>query len=104
TTPWESLSAGYATLFMEALQIPTTPGRHANVLQHLMGFLKDDLDPPDKDELLQTIEEYRQGRLPLVAPITLLKHHLRRHGAPEWVHQQTYLNPEPAEIMLRNHA
>jgi len=54
-------------------------------------------------ELLGLIEDYRQGLVPLIVPLTLLKHHLNRYPVPEWVHQQVYLNPYPKELMLRNH-
>ena len=54
-------------------------------------------------ELLGLIEAYRQGLLPLIVPLTLLKHHLNRCPVPEWVHQQVYLHPYPKELMLRNH-
>jgi hypothetical protein len=54
-------------------------------------------------ELLGLIEDYRQGLLPLIVPLTLLKHHLNRYPVPEWVHQQVYLNRYPKELMLRNH-
>jgi uncharacterized protein YbgA (DUF1722 family) len=80
-----------------------TPGRHTNVLQHLMGYLKRDLPQEDKAELLGLIHDYRQGLLPLIVPLTLLKHHLHRYPVPNWVHVQAYLNPYPKELMLRNH-
>jgi uncharacterized protein YbgA (DUF1722 family) len=54
-------------------------------------------------ELLGLIEDYRQGLVPLIVPLTLLKHHLGRYPIPEWVHQQVYLHPHPKELMLRNH-
>jgi uncharacterized protein YbgA (DUF1722 family) len=54
-------------------------------------------------ELLGLIEDYRQGLLPLIVPLTLLKHHLNRYSVPDWVHQQVYLHPYPKELMLRNH-
>jgi uncharacterized protein YbgA (DUF1722 family) len=88
---------------MDGLQVMTTSGKHANVLQHLMGFLKDELDRQDKAELLGLIEDYRTGLVPLIVPLTLLKHHLGRHEVPDWVHQQVYLYPYPKELMLRNH-
>ena len=47
--------------------------------------------------------DYRQGLVPLIVPVTLLKHHLSRPAVPDWVHVQTYLNPCPKELMLRNH-
>jgi uncharacterized protein YbgA (DUF1722 family) len=54
-------------------------------------------------ELLGLIEDYRQGLVPLIVPLTLLKHHLNRYPVPERVHQQMYLHPYPKELMLRNH-
>jgi len=80
-----------------------TRRKHVNVLQHLMGYLKRDLSPDDKQELLALIEDYRQELVPLIVPLTLLQHHLRRHTAPDWVWEQVYLRPYPKELMLRNH-
>jgi uncharacterized protein YbgA (DUF1722 family)/uncharacterized protein YbbK (DUF523 family) len=93
----------YGRGFMEALSVLATNRKHANVLFHLMGFLKDHLGREDKAEVVQVIEDYRQGLVPLIVPITLLRHHLRRHPVPDWVHQQVYLNPYPKELWLRNH-
>lgn len=101
--PWNELSQTYGQLLMEGLNVLTSTGKQANVLQHLMGFLKVVLSSEDKAEMVGLIEEYRTGLVPLVVPLTLLQHHLRRHPVPEWVHQQVYLNPYPKEMMLRNH-
>ncbi|MGD2144221.1 MAG: DUF523 and DUF1722 domain-containing protein [Anaerolineae bacterium] len=101
--PWRELVDYYGQLLMDGLQEMATPGRHVNALQHLMGFLKEFVSSEDKAELLGLIEDYRQGLLPLIVPLTLLKHHLNRYPVPEWVHQQVYLNPYPKELMLRNH-
>ena len=68
-----------------------------------MDYLKKYLDSHDKREMVEVIDQYRQEFLPLVVPITLLRHHLNRHPVPEWVKQQAYLNPDPHELMLRNH-
>ena len=100
---WEELTAAYGGMLMEGLGVMGTRGKHVNVLQHLMGFLKDHLTSEDKQELLGLIEDYRQGLVPLIVPLTLLKHHLNRYPVPDWVHQQVYLHPYPKELMLRNH-
>jgi uncharacterized protein YbgA (DUF1722 family)/uncharacterized protein YbbK (DUF523 family) len=92
----------YGRIFMEALRVRATPRKHANVLFHILGFLKKELDSGDKAELVASIDNYRKGFLPLVVPVILLLHHLRRHPVP-WILAQTYLNPYPAELMLRNH-
>jgi uncharacterized protein YbgA (DUF1722 family)/uncharacterized protein YbbK (DUF523 family) len=101
--PWAELTERYGRLLTEGLKVLGTPGKHTNVLQHLVGFLKDALTKEDKAELLGLIEDYRQGLVPLIVPLTLLQHHLRRHPVPDWVYQQVYLNPYPKELMLRNH-
>jgi uncharacterized protein YbgA (DUF1722 family) len=100
---WEELVGEYGAMFMEGLGVMGTRGKHVNVLQHLMGYLKNDLPSEDKQELLGLIEDYRQGLLPLIVLLTLLKHHLNRYPVPDWVHQQVYLHPYPKELMLRNH-
>ncbi len=100
---WDELAAEYGAKLMEGLGVMASRGKHVNVIQHLMGFLKNHLSSEDKQELLGLIEDYRQGLVPLIVPLTLLKHHLNRHPVPEWVHQQVYLHPYPKELMLRNH-
>lgn len=93
----------YAVAFMETLKRRATPSRHANVLQHMLGYLKRRLDAGDKQEILDAIDDMRLGRLPLVVPLALLRHHLRRHDV-RYLLDQVYLNPHPRELMLRNHA
>ncbi len=97
----DTLSATYIHELMTTLKRRATRKSHANVLFHLMGYLKRFIEPADKTELLETIDNYREGRLPLVVPITLLKHHFRRHPNP-YVEEQHYMDPHPAELMLRN--
>lgn len=99
----EELRARYEEGFMTTLVKPATPGRHANVLMHMAGHLKHQLDPADKQELLGLIEEQRHGHLPLVVPLTLLAHHARRCSA-NYLLGQTYLNPRIEELRLRNRA
>lgn len=100
---WGELTAEYGAKLMESLGVMGTRGKHVNVLQHLMGYLKNDLFSEDKQDLLDLIEDYRQGLVPLIVPLTLLNHHLSRYPVPEWVQQQVYLHPYPKELMLRNH-
>jgi uncharacterized protein YbgA (DUF1722 family) len=88
--------------FMKALEAIATPRRHANVLQHMAGYFKTVLDPGSKEELRATIEDYRVGLVPLIVPITLVRHHVRRHGVT-YLAGQIYLDPHPRELMLRNH-
>lgn len=97
-----ALESAYGAQFMEALRVPATPKKQVNVLQHILGYLKRDLDAGDKTELLQVIGDYHRGLVPLIVPLTLLKHHLKRIGVP-YVLDQVYLDPHPKELMLRNH-
>lgn len=97
----DELAAEYFHALMTALKHRATRRRHTNVLMHVMGYLKKHLDSGDKAELLELIERYRNGLVPLIVPITLLKHHLRRFPDP-YINRQVYLNPHPDELMLRN--
>jgi uncharacterized protein YbgA (DUF1722 family) len=92
----------YGALLMQALAVRATRRKHANALQHIAGHLKDRLDDAGRRELLGLVEDYRQGLVPLVVPITLINHHAARHDVP-YVRDQIYLRPHPKELMLRNH-
>jgi uncharacterized protein YbgA (DUF1722 family)/uncharacterized protein YbbK (DUF523 family) len=96
------LEARYGAGLMAAMAVLTTPGRHANVLEHVLGFLKDTLDAHDRAELRDLIHDHRRGLVPLIVPLTLLQHHLRRVPVAPWIREQTYLSPYPRELMLRN--
>jgi len=92
----------YGARFAQALAIRATRARHVNVLQHLAGFFKRQLGDDERAELAEVIAEYRRGLVPLVVPLTLLKHHVRRLGLG-YLADQVYLDPHPRELMLRNH-
>ena len=92
----------YIEKFMNAMKQIANRKNHTNVLMHIQGYFKQQLDPQDKAELTQAIERYRIGHFPLIVPITLLKHHLMKHPDP-YLQQQRYLFPYPEEMMLRNH-
>lgn len=91
----------YFSALMQALRRRASRGTHGNVLQHLSGYLRDVLGRGDRTELQQLIGQYQQGIVPLVVPLTLLKHHLRNHPDP-YLLQQAYLQPHPAPLGLRN--
>lgn len=91
----------YFSQLMAALKRCATRGTHSNVLQHLSGYLKQSLSSADKQEMQHLIEQYREGIVPLVVPLTLLKHHFRLHPDP-YVSQQVYLQPHPENLSLRN--
>ncbi len=100
--PLKELYSRFEELLMEALKLLTTPKKHANVLQHIMGYFKTQLSKDEKQELLDIINEYRQELLPLIVPITLINHYVRKYDEP-YLSQQYYLKPHPIELQLRNH-
>ncbi|MEN0105304.1 MAG: DUF523 and DUF1722 domain-containing protein [Pseudomonas sp.] len=95
------LAARYFSQLMEALRKCATRGTHSNVLLHISGYLKQTLTSDEKREMQQLIEQYRRGYVPLVVPLTLLKHHFLLHP-DRYIAQQVYLQPHPAALSLRN--
>jgi uncharacterized protein YbgA (DUF1722 family) len=92
----------YETALMEALTLKTTPKKNLNVLQHLMGYFKKQLSKDEKQELLDVFDQYRQEFIPLVVPLTLINHFVRKYDQ-QYLKLQTYLNPHPVELKLRTH-
>jgi uncharacterized protein YbgA (DUF1722 family)/uncharacterized protein YbbK (DUF523 family) len=100
--PQDQLYSQYQTQLMEALKLKSTIKKNINVLQHMMGYFKRDLSADEKQELLEVIDEYRGEYTPLIVPITLIKHYVRKYDQP-YLKEQVYLNPHPTELKLRNH-
>jgi len=100
--PRDELRTTYEDQFMAALKRIASPAKHTNVLQHVLGFFKRDLDAASRAELLMHIQDYRQGRAPLVVPLTLIAHYVRILDV-EYLKDQVYLQPHPRELALRNH-
>jgi len=98
----EEIRANYEQGFMAALSRVASRGRNANVLQHAAGHLRVQLDSPSRIELAELIHDYRRELVPLVVPMTLLRHHARRLEV-DYLMGQTFLEPHPKELMLRNH-
>ena len=101
TVPDDELFSSYETEFHDTLNHKATVKRHTNVLYHVLGYLKRVLDSFEKREAVQLIEDYRLGLVPLIVPITLLRHHILKHQI-EYMMGQLYLEPHPRELMLRN--
>jgi uncharacterized protein YbgA (DUF1722 family)/uncharacterized protein YbbK (DUF523 family) len=99
--PLDEFAPDYFSRLMAALKKTASRGTHSNVLQHLSGYLKNDIGSEDKRELQRLIAQYREGVIPLVVPLTLLKHHFRRHP-DRYVATQAYLQPHPEDLSLRN--
>ncbi|BBO75966.1 hypothetical protein DSCW_33830 [Desulfosarcina widdelii] len=92
----------YETSLMEALHLKATVSKHTNVLMHILGYFKKQLSGDEKQEVLSVIDNYRSGHLPLIVPVTLLNHFVRKYRQP-YLSDQTYLQPHPLELALRNH-
>ena len=100
--PLKELYARYQEIFLEALRLKTTNKKHTNVLMHMLGYFKEQLSAAEKQEMLELIEQYRLESLPLVVPMTLMSHYVRKYDET-YLKEQTYLQPHPAELHLRNH-
>ncbi len=92
----------YLALLMKGLRLKTTVAKHVNVLQHVLGYFKKQLSADEKQEMLGIIGNYRAQQIPLIVPVTLLNHFVRKYDQL-YLQQQVYLNPHPLELQLRNH-
>jgi uncharacterized protein YbgA (DUF1722 family)/uncharacterized protein YbbK (DUF523 family) len=101
--PARELYERYEQQLIDALRLKVTIKKNGNVLYHLLGYFKKELSSDEKQELLDIIDQYRREVVPLIVPITLINHYVRKYRQP-YLRQQTYLNPHPIELKLRNHA
>ncbi len=100
--PLQELIAAYLNKLQYALRLHSTRKKNVNVLQHIMGHFKKNLSSDEKQELLEVIDQYKASSLPLIVPVTLLNHYVRKYDEPYLQHQY-YLSPHPLELKLRNH-
>ena len=100
--PIKRLYEEYESLLMEALKLKTTTRKNTNVLHHLMGYFKKQLSADEKQELLEILEQYRSEYIPLIVPVTLINHFVRKY-VQSYLSEQVYLNPHPIALQLRNH-
>ena len=98
--PFKKMIVSYSSLFMEALTFKTTNKKNTDVLLHMIGFFKTIIPKEDKKDVLAIIEDYRQGIIPLIVPITLMKHYVKKYKI-RYLQNQFYLSPHPEELMLR---
>ena len=98
----QELFARYEARLMDALRLKSTVKKNINVLQHMMGYFKKQLSPDEKEELLDLMDQYRKGNLPLIVPITLFNHYVRKYDQP-YLKEQVYLKPHPVDLKLRTH-
>ncbi|MGZ8476657.1 MAG: YbgA family protein [Candidatus Binatia bacterium] len=92
----------YGRVFMEALAVHATEKTHANVLDHMMGYFSKQVTATERQELVQLIGDFRRQLIPLIAPITMIRHYTRKYQVA-YLQGQLYLEPNPKELMLRNH-
>jgi uncharacterized protein YbgA (DUF1722 family) len=92
----------YFDTMMEALQLQATVKKNVNVLHHMAGYFKKQLSAEEKQEFLEIIARYHRGLVPLIVPVTMINHYAKKYDQP-YLKSQYYLNPHPAELMLRNH-
>lgn len=98
----DELLPKYEGLFMTGLALHATARKNCNVLQHILGYFKRQLTSEEKIEMLELIKQYHGGEIPLIVPITLLKHYINKYDQ-QYLKQQVYLSPHPSQLMLRNH-
>ena len=101
-TSFASLRDSYSKLFMEGLSVKTTAKKNTNVLHHILGFLKEHLSSQEKQDVADSIEDFRKELVPIVVPLTLLRHYVKKHQIV-YIADQVFLQPHPKELMLRNH-
>lgn len=100
--PLDSLYVQYETMLMQALTLKATVKKNVNVLQHMAGYFKKLLTKDEKQELQEVIEQYQRNYTPLIVPVTLFNHYVRKYKL-QYLKRQYYLNPHPIELKLRNH-
>lgn len=100
--PFSEVLGAYLQQLLSAMKKLSSVKKNTNVLHHIMGHFKQELSPDEKQELLGIIDQYRQGHLPLIVPVTLLNHYVRKYEK-EYLAEQWYLNPHPTEMKLRTH-
>lgn len=100
--PISEFTQRYKTLLLSAIQLKTTPSKHTNVLHHILGYFKKQLTADEKQEAIDIIQNFKDDLLPLIVPITLMNHYVRKYDQ-SYLKTQLYLHPHPKELKLLNH-
>jgi uncharacterized protein YbgA (DUF1722 family)/uncharacterized protein YbbK (DUF523 family) len=100
--PIDEVTTRYERLLVETLRLKTTVKKNTNVIEHILGYFKERLSADEKQEVLELFDRYRREFVPLIVPVTLLNHYVRKYDQP-YLKQQVYLNPHPIALKLRNH-
>ncbi len=98
----ETVLTQYILTLMEGLKLKSTVNKNVNVLHHILGYFKKQISSDEKQEMLDIIQHYHMHQIPLIVPVTLLNHYVRKYD-DAYLKTQVYLNPHPIELMLRNH-
>jgi uncharacterized protein YbgA (DUF1722 family)/uncharacterized protein YbbK (DUF523 family) len=98
-----AVRAAYEALLLQTLKRLATPAKHVNVLQHMLGYFRDTLTSAEKQEMLAILESFKRGDVPLIVPVTMMKHYVNKFQVA-YLAEQVYLDPHPLELKLRNHA
>lgn len=101
-TPLAEVYNDYGHNFMQALTVRATAKKHVNVLEHMLGYCSPQLSPDERQEMISIIHDFRRGMVPLIVPVTLLRHYIKKYQVT-YLLDQFYLEPNPKELMLRNH-
>ena len=96
----QELFNNYIFTLMKVLKETATVKRNVNVLQHIFGYFKNDLTSWEKKELLSIINDYYNELVPIIVPLTLLKHYIEKYKK-NYLKKQYYLYPHPIEVKLR---
>jgi uncharacterized protein YbgA (DUF1722 family) len=99
----DELFQRYLEHLTRAMKTHATNKKNANVLEHMLGYFKDQLSGDEKQEMLEVIEHFKRGDVPLIVPITLFNHYVRKYDE-QYLKGQVYLEPHPVELQLRNHS
>ncbi|WP_203143002.1 YbgA family protein [Marinobacter mangrovi] len=99
--PVDVVAGRYIELFMSTMKKHISRGAHANVMQHMMGFLRETLSASDRAEISEQINAYQRSEVPLIVPMSLLRMAHRRQPG-EYLDRQEYMAPYPEELGLRN--
>lgn len=90
--PRDEVRRQYTAMFLAAIALEPSRGRHVNVLQHITGCLRDRVDAPSRAAIAAAIDAYRQSLVPLSVPLAMIRFHVRQHGL-RYMSEQVYLRP-----------
>jgi len=99
--PWPVAAMTYRVAAMAALGVPSSPDKHAFVMERVLALVEPSLAEGDRQEILDAIADLRAGLHGVAAPRALLAHQLRHHGMSGWLAKQAYWEPYPRAIAAK---